>query len=169
MKRGLLIWVTGFSGSGKSKIVDKIYKSVASKYGPTVKFHGDELRKIMDLNKFSKKDREKNGLKYSKLFKNITNQGINVLVSVVAMSHKVRNENRKKIKKYFEVYVKSDINFLIQKSNKKHYRLRKRNIVGLDIKAEEPKMPDLIIYNDFKENLNSISKKIVKALYLKFK
>ena len=34
--KGILFWVTGFSGSGKTKISKKILKKISKLYGPTI-------------------------------------------------------------------------------------------------------------------------------------
>ena len=49
-----MFWVTGLSGAGKSAISKKILPFINKKYGPTLSFSGDELRKLLDLNKYSK-------------------------------------------------------------------------------------------------------------------
>ena len=46
------------------------------KYGPTLSFSGDELRKLLDLNKYSKNERFKVGLTYSRIAKNISDKNI---------------------------------------------------------------------------------------------
>ena len=53
-KKGIVLWVTGISGSGKTTISKLIYKKFQKKYGPTVIFQGDELRRVFQLNDYSK-------------------------------------------------------------------------------------------------------------------
>ena len=55
--KGILFWITGLSGSGKTAIAEKIKNNISNKYGPTVNVSGDDLRKIFNFKKFSKKDR----------------------------------------------------------------------------------------------------------------
>ena len=52
---GKLFWITGLSGSGKTTIAEKIKEKISKKYGPTLTISGDDLRKIFNYNKFSKK------------------------------------------------------------------------------------------------------------------
>ena len=47
--KGLLFWITGLSGSGKTQISKKIYPELKRKYGPTVFFSGDDIRRIFQL------------------------------------------------------------------------------------------------------------------------
>ena len=80
------------------------------------------------------------------------------------MFNKVRSWNRKNIKNYIEVYIKSDVKKIIQQRRKKIYFKNKKNIVGLDIKPQIPKNPDIIINNDFKKNIRKISKILSKEI-----
>ena len=159
-KRGILFWITGLSGAGKTSISNTIYKILKNKYGKTLYVNGDEMRKILDLKSYKNLDRKKGAIKYSKLFKKITDQNINVLFAGMALFDEVRLWNRKNIKNYLEIYIKTDIKNIIKKKFNKIYK-KKRNLVGIDIKPEYPKKPDIIINNDFKKTINSLSKELI--------
>ena len=45
-RKGILFWITGLSGSGKTSLAKLIKKDIINKYGPTIVLSGDELRKI---------------------------------------------------------------------------------------------------------------------------
>ena len=45
-KKGILFWITGLSGAGKTSISNKIYHRIKKKYGKTLYINGDEMRKI---------------------------------------------------------------------------------------------------------------------------
>ena len=114
-KRGILFWITGLSGAGKTSISNTIYKILKNKYGKTLYVNGDEMRKILDLKSYKNLDRKKGAIKYSKLFKKITDQNINVLFAGMALFDEVRLWNRKYIKNYLEIYIKTDIKNIIKK------------------------------------------------------
>ena len=44
--KGILLWITGLSGSGKTAIAEKIKHNISNKYGPTLIMSGDDLRKL---------------------------------------------------------------------------------------------------------------------------
>ena len=48
-KKGILFWITGFSGSGKTAIAHKIKPEIVKFYGPTILISGDNLRKILNF------------------------------------------------------------------------------------------------------------------------
>ena len=159
-KKGILFWITGLSGSGKTSIAKLIKKDIVEKYGPTIVLSGDDLRKIFKLNKYDRLSRLENGLKFSNFCKKITDQKINVIFAVVGMFDKIRSQNKKNIKNYVEIFIQSNLKKIIKKRKKKIYHKGITNIVGLDIKPELPKKPNLIIKNDFKKRLENLSKKV---------
>ena len=56
-RKGILFWVTGLSGSGKTTISKKIVKDIEKLYGPTLLISGDDIRKILiSENILQKKD-----------------------------------------------------------------------------------------------------------------
>ena len=71
--------------------------------------NGDDLRKIFNLNGYSKEERLDNAKKFYGLYKLLTDQGINIIFCVVSMFNKVRIRNRNKIKNYVEIYIKSEV------------------------------------------------------------
>ena len=48
-KKGIVFWITGLSGSGKTRIGHKIKNDIIKKYGPTILFSGDDIRNIFNL------------------------------------------------------------------------------------------------------------------------
>tara|TARA_Y100000741_G_scaffold356768_1_gene333800 strand:+ start:95 stop:625 length:531 start_codon:yes stop_codon:yes gene_type:complete len=161
---GTLYWITGLSGSGKTKISKKIKTQISKKYGPTIIISGDDLRNIFNLKTYSIQERLKISKKYCKLVKFITSQKINVIFATVAMFHEIREWNRKNIKNYVEIYIKSDIKKLIFQKKKTFYKNTSKYIVGMDIKAELPKKPDIVIKNDFTRNLDYLSSMLMKKI-----
>ncbi len=163
-KRGTLIWITGLSGSGKSEIGKLILPMIKKKIGPTILINGDDLRNIFKLYGYTKKDRLENAKKFYGLYKLITDQGINVIFCVVSMFDAVRSWNKKYINNYIEIYIKTELKKIIQQNKKETYFNNKKNVVGIDIKPELPKNPDITITNDFKKNTKEISKILIKRI-----
>ena len=161
--KGVLIWITGLSGAGKTSLANQIKKEIKANYGPTLLINGDDLRKIFKLNKYDKSSRLKYVKQYSELVRFITNQGINVIFTVVGLFDSIRNWNRKNINNYIEIFVKADI-LQIKKKRKKKIYFKKKQIMGVQIKPEFPKKPDLILINDFKSNIKKLSKVLIKKI-----
>ena len=168
--KGILFWITGLSGSGKTAIAKKIYKKISHLYGPTIEISGDDFRKIFRLNKYTKKARIEYLPKYLHFCKLITDQKINLIFNLIGMYNRARRWNRKNIDNYVEIYIKADIHKIIKLKRKAIYLKNKKNIVGLDIKAEFPKKPHITINNDFTRSTEVLSKELlnkIKSLNIK--
>ena len=155
-KKGILFWITGLSGSGKTSISKKIKKRITRLYGPTIEISGDDFRKYFKLNKYSQEERLKNLWYYHNFSKLITNQKINLIFNLIGLVNKAREWNRRNIDNYVEIYVKTNLNKI---SNK-----RKKNIVGVDIKAEFPKKPHITLENDFEKSITDLSDELIKKI-----
>jgi len=162
--KGILFWITGLSGSGKTAIAKKIKNNISNKYGPTVIVSGDDLRKIFNFKKFSKKDRLSYALAYCKFCKCITDNKINIILSTVSLFHKVRKWNRTNISNYMEIYIRSDINKIIKQKNKFFYKKNYKNIIGKDIKPEFPQSPHIIVDNNFSKPIKVLTKYLIKKI-----
>ena len=169
MKKHWLFWITGLSGSGKTKLAKKIKKKIEEEYGPTIELSGDELRKYFSLNKYDEKSRRNYAKKYGNFCNFLTKKGFNVIFSTVSLFHDVQISNRKTINNYIEIFVKSNINLLIKKRKKFFYRKKNFQIVGKNIKAEYPKNPDIIIFNDFSKPINEIKEELLRKIKKKIK
>lgn len=163
-KFGILFWITGYSGSGKTVLAKKIKREIQKKYGPTILFSGDDIRCIFKLKGYSYKERYETVMKYCKLSKFITSQKINVIFAVVGLMSKVRAWNKKNISNYVEIYIKSNIKEVIKRKEKIIYKTKTKNIVGVDIKSELPKNPHITIANNFKKTKNQLKKELLKKI-----
>ena len=165
-KKGILFWITGLSGSGKTSLAKKIKNEISKNYGPTIVISGDNLRKIFKLKKYDYKSRFENMKKFTKFSKFVTDQKINIIFAVVGLIEKPRVWSRKNIANYIEIYIKSDIKKIIKSNKKRLYRAKKQNnIVGINIKPEFPKKYDIILTNNFKNSLDKLSKNLLKKIH----
>tara|TARA_B110001452_G_C15229254_1_gene425896 strand:+ start:1782 stop:2306 length:525 start_codon:yes stop_codon:yes gene_type:complete len=167
-KKGILFWITGLPGAGKTSIASKVINPINKKFGHTILFNGDDIRKIFELKDYSFTGRKRIGIQYSKLFQKITDQKINVLFAGGVLIEDVRKRNKKKINNYVEIYLKSSQKKIISKNFKKLY-LKTKNLVGLKIKPEYPKKPHITIYNNFNKSINELSKELIIQIYKKVK
>ena len=118
--KGILFWITGLSGSGKTTIGKKIHKAIINEYGPTIMISGDDIRKIFNLKGYENIERLEITKKYSKFAKYITDQKINIILAVVGMYNQPRQWNRLNIDNYIEIYIKSSITSIKRFIKKKH-------------------------------------------------
>jgi len=163
--KGVLFGILGLSGSGKTTIARKIKKDIAHLYGPTLLVSGDNLRKIFNYKKYSYNERALLAKKFCRFAKFITDQKINLIFAMVCMMHPAQKWYRNNIDNYVEIYVKADIKKIIRLKKKKIYHKKKMgDIVGIAIKPEYPKRPNIIINNNFKKNSNDLANNLVKKI-----
>ena len=163
--KGILFWVSGLSGSGKTTIAKKIKKNIINNYGPTLLVSGDNLRKIFNFKKYTYNERVLLSKKFCRFAKFITNQKINLIFAVVGMMHSTRKWYRDNVDNYVEIYIKADIKKIIKLKKKKIYH--KKNIgdvVGITIKPELPKQPNIVINNNFKESSDFLANNLVRKI-----
>ena len=168
-ENGIVFWITGLSGSGKTTIAKKLKKPIEKKYGKTILFSGDDIRKICKFKSYDKTKRFAYAKSYSKLVQNISNQKVNVIIATVSLFKKIHLWNRKNMKNYCEIYIKSKTKEIIKNKKKKMYFKYKKNLVGIDIKPEFPQKPDIEIYNDLKRPIDNLSKFILRKINFLYK
>jgi len=165
---GWVFWITGLSGAGKTSIANLIKKKIDKRFGPTILINGDDIRKIFSFKSYTFNERQRLAIYYSDFCQEIVKQNINIIFTVVGLFNKVHKYNKKKIKNYCEIFIKTDVKKIV-KFNKKRIYKYKKNIVGIDIKPEFPIKPNIIITNNFTKNLNDLSnelyKKIINQIY----
>lgn len=163
--KGILFWITGLSGSGKTTIAKKIKKDIIQLYGPTLLVSGDNLRKIFKFNKYTYNERASIAKKFCKFAKYVTNQKINLIFASVGMMDSTRKWYRNNIDNYIEIYIKADLKKIIRLKKKKIYHKKNGgDIVGITIKPEFPKQPDIRINNDFKKSTDDLADNLIKKI-----
>ena len=166
--RGYLFWITGLSGSGKTQIGKQILPTINKKFGPTLLLHGDDLRKIFVLKGYSRNHRIEYGKRYIKFINLILNQNINVILTVVGLFDVLRKINKKKFKNYIEIFIKTDLKKIIKFNKKKIYKKKTDNIMGVNIKAEFPKNPNIVIKNNFDSTIKELSEELIQKISKKY-
>ena len=168
-KKGILFWITGLSGSGKSTIASLIKNKIEKKYGPTIIMSGDDLRHITNFLKYEKKNRLEFSKTKLKFYKFITDQKINLIFSTISLFDSVRKENKKKISNYVEIFIKADVKTIIKNKKKNLYKKKSEKIWGVNIKAEFPKKAFIQVENNFDEPLRIVADSLSKLIFKKLK
>ena len=167
-KFGIVFWIEGFSGSGKTTISKNIKKDISKLFGTTIVLSGDMLRVLFNRKGYTKKDRISNSHKFSQFIKFLTDQKLNVIYSAVCLNNAARRIYKKNIKNFFQIYLKSDIQKIIKLKKKGIYK-GKKNILGIHIKPEYPLKPNVIIENNFDKSLDKLSRELIEKIKKKLK
>ena len=154
MDKGILYWITGLSGAGKTTIGNRLYYKMRSENKNVIILDGDILKKIAGKELgYKREERLERAYRYSSLCKLLTDQGVHVIICTIAMFNEVRDWNRRNIENYVEVFLDVEMEVLKSRDKKGLYSKNDGNIAGLDVQIEYPETPDIIIKNDGKEKL----------------
>lgn len=113
IKKGIVYWITGLAGSGKTTIGNALYYKMKKQY-PVVLLDGDILKNIVggDAPGYAKEDRLNRAKRYSLLCKMLSDQGIDVIICTIAMFDKVRDWNREHFAHYIEIFLNPSMDVL---------------------------------------------------------
>ena len=162
-QRGLVVWMYGMSGSGKSTIANAAEKILHQDGRMTTILDGDNLRTGLNEHLgFSDDDRRENIRRVSHVAKLFAQQGILTLVSVITPRQELRDLARDVIgDDYYEVFVKASYDLCEKRDVKGLYAKAAsgeiKNFTGKDSSFEEPADPDLIIDTEGQEVSESVT------------
>ena len=123
------------------------------------------LEKYLTLKNIFSNERVLLSKKFYRFAKLITNQKINLVFAVVGMMHSTRKWYRDNVDNYVEIYIKADIKKIIKLKKKKIYHKKKiGDVVGITIKPELPKQPDIVINNNFKKSSDFLANNLVRKI-----
>lgn len=150
-QRGIVVWMCGLSGSGKSTIANAAERVLHQQGRFTTILDGDNLRTGLnsDLG-FTDQDRLENIRRFSEVAKIFVSQGIITFVSAITPRGELRDLARGLIgADLFEVYVKASYEACEKRDVKGLYAKAARgeikNFTGRDNSFEPPQNPDLIL------------------------
>ena len=151
-QRGLIVWMYGLSGSGKSTIANAAEKALHSQGRLVTMLDGDNLRSGLNTGLgFSDDDRNENIRRAAEVAKLLRHNGAIVLASLVTPQNVFRDQVREIIgdDQYLEVYVKASFEACQERDVKGLYAKAKDGKVahfsGKTSSFEEPNNADLTI------------------------
>ncbi len=154
-QKGMIIWFTGLSGSGKSAIAGELQNKLANEGRACYRLDGDNIRHGLnsDLG-FCSTDRDENIRRIAEVAALFKDAGLITLVSFISPYEKMREFARSKTDKgsFFLVYVKADIKTCINRDTKGLYKKALagdvKDFTGISAPYEEPVDADLILDTD---------------------
>ncbi len=168
--KGVTVWLTGLSGSGKSTIAHKLEEKLFELGCHTFVLDGDNIR--FGLNKdlgFSRDAREENIRRVGEVAKLFTLAGIINITAFISpyISDRKKAREIQKDGDFIEVFVNCPINICEQRDPKNLYKKARNGLIkeftGIDDPYEEPENPEIILYTD-KESLDDCVNKIISYL-----
>jgi bifunctional enzyme CysN/CysC len=167
-EQGLTVWFTGLSGAGKTTICKAVATELLAHGLQVEVIDGDIIRNHLckDLG-FSKQDRDENIRRIAFVAQLLTRNGAIVLVSAISPYRASRDQARKTIGNFMEVYVSTPL-FVCEVRDPKELYQKARSgkihgFTGIDDPYEPPLNPE-IICNTNQESTRESSSKVVSAV-----
>lgn len=158
------IWMTGLSGSGKTTIAKEIAFRFHINTSPILHLDGDEVRKFVNSDlKYSMKEREAHLKRIAGIAYLANLNRIPVIVSTISPTEKIRKYAKNTVHGFIEVYVKCSIEECIRRDPKNIYKKEKNQLIGVDLKYEIPRKPDIILDTE-KQSLQSCVRTILNYI-----
>jgi phosphohistidine swiveling domain-containing protein len=91
-------------------------------------------------------DRRRSAMRNARLCRLLACQGVDVICATISLFHEVQRWNRENIPGYREIYLRVPMEELRRRNSKGIYS-HNSDVVGVDVQAEIPMAPDLVIDN----------------------
>jgi adenylylsulfate kinase len=151
-QKGVTLWFTGLSASGKSTIACLVEQKLLERGRLAYRLDGDNIRHGLNSNLgFSAEDRAENIRRIGEVAKLFTDAGVIVLASFVSPYQKDRDAVRAILQsgEFIEVYVKVSIEAAAKRDPKGLYKKAMageiKGFTGIDDPYEEPEKAEIVI------------------------
>ncbi len=176
-QRGLMIWFTGLSGSGKSTVAIALERELHKRGLLCRILDGDNIRCGINNNLgFSPADRVENIRRIAEVGKLFVDTGIITIAAFISPNNDMREMAAKIIGKdnFVEVYISTPIEVCEQRDVKGLYAKARRgeikDFTGVSAPFEAPQSPDLELDTSslsLEESVNSLLSYIIPKIELK--
>ena len=169
-QKGLVVWLTGLSASGKSTIAVEAEKVLLGMGKVVYRLDGDNVR--FGLNSdlgFSERDRFENIRRIAEVCALFQDAGIIVLASFISLFVPCGNWQEKARGSFLEVYVKADLLTCMKRDprvfTKKHAKGNQK-LYRISAPYEEPQNPELVL-NTERDSLEDCVSQLVEKFWRK--
>lgn len=169
--KGVCLWFTGLSGSGKSTVANELEVELNKLGIHTYLLDGDNVRLGLNNNlDFSDEGRKENIRRIGEVAKLFVDAGIVVLTAFISPFREDRNNVRNLLNdnEFIEVFVDADLETCESRDPKGLYKKARtgeiKNFTGISSPYEEPLNPELKLNNKTKIDLRNSVKIVIDYL-----
>jgi len=153
MDEGFTLWFTGLSGAGKSTLANILAERLRGMGRRVELLDGDEVRKNLSSGLgFSKADRDANIRRIAYVAKLLSRNGVIAITAAISPYREIRDEARRDIKNFVEVFVDCPLEICEQRDVKGLYaRARSGEIqqfTGISDPYEPPAHAEITVHTD---------------------
>jgi len=154
-QKGVLLWFTGLSASGKSTVANEVTNRLHQMGKLTYVLDGDNIRHGLNKNLgFSPEDREENIRRISEVGKLFVDAGLITTTAFISPYRKDRDFARQLLAdgRFIEIFVKASIDTCEKRDTKGLYKKAKagevKEFTGISAPYEEPLEPEITLDAD---------------------
>ncbi len=149
MRKGLLIWITGLSGVGKSTVGRSVADALRNQGVPTIFLDGDLVRHLLgNTHGHGIADRKATAGIYVRLCHELVQQGITVVFATISLFHDVHDANRSGLgDSYVEVLLTAS-EVTLKARNPQSIYTSATDVMGVHQLPQYPTAPDLVLPNE---------------------
>jgi adenylylsulfate kinase len=167
-ERGFTLWFTGLSGAGKTTISELVERELRNRERPVEVLDGDIVRTNLSKGlSFSRDDRNINVLRIGFVANLLTRNGIGVVVSAISPYKEARDQVRRRIVDFVEVFVDAPLEVCAERDVKSLYKKafagEIEGFTGVSDPYEPPNAPDLVLKTD-EEMPEESARKVIEKL-----
>jgi adenylyl-sulfate kinase len=123
VSEGFTLWFTGLSGAGKSTISTRVKEQLRERGLRVELLDGDVVRTNLSRGLgFSKEDRDENVRRVGFVCQLLSRNGVAAIAAFISPYREIRDELRRKIDNFVEVYVECPLETLIERDVKGLYK-----------------------------------------------
>ena len=150
---GFVVWFTGLPSAGKSTLARLLEGALRRRGWPVEVLDGDEVRlRLTQGLGFSREDRDENIRRISFVARLLARHGVATITAAISPYRGAREEARREIGRFVEVYVKCALDTCVQRDVKGLYRRALAgeiaNFTGISDPYEEPLAPEVTVQTD---------------------
>lgn len=155
-EKGTVYFFTGLAGAGKTTIGGLFYQKLKAQKPNVFLADGDQTRSIFGRSGYSTEARLDAARRGFRLWRELAEQGIDVVVCSIAMYREIQQWNRENIENYREIYIRVTRETLYRRDQKQLYSSGRKEVVGVDLPYDEPRDADVVVQNDGQETPEEI-------------
>ena len=166
-RKGFTLWFTGLSGAGKTTLARLVETELNARGHKVEVLDGDIIR--TNLSKglgFSKEDRDTNIRRIGFVCALLTRNDVVAIAAAISPYREIRDDVRRQIGSFVEVYVKCPLDVLAERDVKGLYKKALvgeiKNFTGVDDPYEEPLTAELVVETDREQPKESAARVIAK-------
>jgi len=169
-QKGVILWFTGLSGSGKSTVANEVAYKLHEKGKLAYILDGDNIRHGLNKNLgFSPEDRRENIRRISEVANLFADAGIIAITAFISPYAKDRDFCRELAGegRFLEIFAKASLETCEKRDPKGMYKKARageiKDFTGIDAPYEAPENPEMIVDTD-KETVDESAEKVLKKL-----